>query len=242
MSARFQPALHGREWRGPPGTAVTVPPGRANDDDSDASGAVPVRVIRHGGLQREWPSYSCQRHRDGAHGSYEYRMGLRLSNLKLGPASARGGNVARVQLKFAWMQWIWVPSRASRGNTNTASRLNASSVAAAADPPTSSGQVHNAARTSRAGYRRQARSARGRQTSRALRGARTGSPWPANATASSDAQCLNFAASSEPPVALPLLYECAPVPASWPSVTIWYSLRVVRPAKKSSRISRTPAA
>jgi len=52
----------------------------------------------------------------------------------------------------------------------------------------------------------------------------------------------NLAASSEPPVALPSLYEWAPVPANLPPVTIWYSLRISLDAKKSSRISRTPAA
>ena len=42
---------------------------------------------------------------------------------------------------------------------------------------------------------------------------------------------LNFAASSEPLVALPALYECAPTPASFPPCTTRYSLRIGLPAK-----------
>jgi hypothetical protein len=42
---------------------------------------------------------------------------------------------------------------------------------------------------------------------------------------------LNFAASSEPRVALPALYECLPVPASCPRSTIKYSLRIGRLSK-----------
>src|SRR5262249_16950368 len=39
---------------------------------------------------------------------------------------------------------------------------------------------------------------------------------------------LKRAASSDPPVASPGLYECAPVPASWPPWTIRYSSRIGR--------------
>lgn len=42
---------------------------------------------------------------------------------------------------------------------------------------------------------------------------------------------LNVAASSEPRVALPALYECLPVPASCPRSTIRYSLRIGRLSK-----------
>jgi hypothetical protein len=53
---------------------------------------------------------------------------------------------------------------------------------------------------------------------------------------------LNRAASSEPPVTSPALYECAPAPARWPPATIRYSSRMGRPSNQHSRISRTPAA
>jgi Transposase domain (DUF772) len=53
---------------------------------------------------------------------------------------------------------------------------------------------------------------------------------------------LNLAASSDPPVASPALYECAPAPASLPPSTMRYSLRIGRPSKKHSRISLVPAA
>ena len=50
------------------------------------------------------------------------------------------------------------------------------------------------------------------------------------------------AASSEPPVASPALYEWAPAPASFPASTIRYSSRIGRPSSQHSRISRVPAA
>jgi hypothetical protein len=53
---------------------------------------------------------------------------------------------------------------------------------------------------------------------------------------------VNCAASSEPRVASPALYECAPAPASCPPATIRYSSRIGRPSNQHSRISRTPAA
>src|SRR5215218_4524533 len=53
---------------------------------------------------------------------------------------------------------------------------------------------------------------------------------------------LKRAASSEPPVASPALYECAPAPASSPPSTIRYSSRIGLPSNQHSRISRTPAA
>ena len=53
---------------------------------------------------------------------------------------------------------------------------------------------------------------------------------------------LKRAASSEPPVASPALYECAPAPASCPASTIRYSSRIGLPSNQHSRISRTPAA
>ena len=64
------------------------------------------------------------------------------------------------------------------------------------------------------------------------------------ATASCRSHCLgpNRAASSEPLVALPALYECAPAPASFPLSTMRYSLRIGRPSNQHSRISRVPAA
>merc|ERR1719446_356919 len=49
-------------------------------------------------------------------------------------------------------------------------------------------------------------------------------------------------ASSDPPVASPLEYECAPMPARLPFVTIWYSCLISLPAMWFSKISRTPAA
>ena len=49
-------------------------------------------------------------------------------------------------------------------------------------------------------------------------------------------------ACSEPLVALPGLYERAPVPARRPRSTMRYSSRIARPSKKHSRISRVPAA
>ena len=45
------------------------------------------------------------------------------------------------------------------------------------------------------------------------------------------AVALKRAASSEPFVALPSLYECAPTPASLPPCTTRYSLRIGRPSK-----------
>ena len=56
------------------------------------------------------------------------------------------------------------------------------------------------------------------------------------------AQRSKRAASSEPPVASPALYECAPAPASWPASTIRYSSRIGLPSNQHSRISRVPAA
>jgi hypothetical protein len=53
---------------------------------------------------------------------------------------------------------------------------------------------------------------------------------------------LNRAASSEPPVTSPALYECAPAPASLPPATIRYSSRMGRPSNQHSKISRVPAA
>jgi SAM-dependent methyltransferase len=50
------------------------------------------------------------------------------------------------------------------------------------------------------------------------------------------------AASSEPRVASPSLYEWAPAPASRPPSAIRYSSRIGRPSNQHSRISRTPAA
>jgi hypothetical protein len=55
-------------------------------------------------------------------------------------------------------------------------------------------------------------------------------------------RALNRAASSEPRVASPALYEWAPAPASRPLSTIRYSSRIGRPSNQHSRISRTPAA
>jgi len=53
---------------------------------------------------------------------------------------------------------------------------------------------------------------------------------------------LNFAASSEPLVASPAVYEWAPTPASLPLSTTRYSVRIGFFAKYASRISRVPAA
>src|SRR6266545_1818547 len=53
---------------------------------------------------------------------------------------------------------------------------------------------------------------------------------------------LKRAASSEPPVASPALYECAPAPASMPRSTIRYSSRIGRSSNQHSSTSRVPAA
>ena len=53
---------------------------------------------------------------------------------------------------------------------------------------------------------------------------------------------LYLAASSEPPVADPLLYEWAPIPANCPSLTIRYWSLISFPSKKHSKISLTPSA
>ena len=53
---------------------------------------------------------------------------------------------------------------------------------------------------------------------------------------------LYSAASSEPLVAEPLLYEWAPMPANWPFFTIKYWSLILSPSKKHSRISLTPSA
>src|SRR6186997_1300201 len=53
---------------------------------------------------------------------------------------------------------------------------------------------------------------------------------------------LKRAASSEPPVASPSLYEWAPAPASLPPSTIRYSSRIGFSSNQHSRISRVPAA
>jgi len=61
-------------------------------------------------------------------------------------------------------------------------------------------------------------------------------------TADSQSSLLNLAASSDPLVASPALYECAPAPASLPPSTIRYSFRIGRFSNQHSRISRVPAA
>src|ERR1700722_5809753 len=61
-------------------------------------------------------------------------------------------------------------------------------------------------------------------------------------TGDSQSALLNLAASSDPLVASPALYECAPAPASLPPSTISYSFRSGRFSNQHSRISRVPAA
>src|ERR1700759_2019304 len=60
-------------------------------------------------------------------------------------------------------------------------------------------------------------------------------------TGDSQSALLNLAASSDPLVASPALYECAPAPASLPPSTMRYSFRIGRFSNQHSRISRVPA-
>ena len=61
-------------------------------------------------------------------------------------------------------------------------------------------------------------------------------------TGDSQSALLILAASSDPLVASPALYECAPAPASLPPSTMRYSFRIGRFSNQHSEISRVPAA
>ena len=84
---------------------------------------------------------------------------------------------------------------------------------------------------------------RPRQPRRCLvRARRVRQPDRAATRLSPSVQRPNRAASSDPPVVSPALYEWAPAPASLPASTIRYSSRIGLLSKKHSRISRVPAA
>ena len=118
----------------------------------------------------------------------------------------------------------YVMSRATRLDPHVAS-IDATRAPAAEQPPTqqrrprpaSSGRLERAAPFPDGQPGRLSRGSRSRVMNR-------GEAWAPQLA-------VNLAASSEPPVASPALYECAPAPARAPASTIRYSSRIGRPSK-----------